>query len=97
MLRRVALARALAGRPQILLLDEPLSALDVNSKAQLVHLFNQLRAGDHQQADLSNTVILNVTHDISEAIELSDRVLTFRIGSNGTIISESFSVSLDYP
>jgi|GEM_PF-3277242 len=97
MLRRVALARALAGCPDVLLLDEPLSALDVSAKAQLIFLINQLRSGNHKLADLSSTIVLNVTHDILEAVELSDRVLTFKVGSNGAVIRESFEVPLPYP
>ena len=66
--QRVALARALAIRPQLLLLDEPLSALDAKIR---VSLRNEIRAIQQQ---LGITTIY-VTHDQEEAMSLSDRVV----------------------
>ncbi|MCX6046161.1 MAG: ABC transporter ATP-binding protein [Chloroflexi bacterium] len=66
--QRVALARALAIRPQLLLLDEPLSALDAKIR---VSLRNEIRAIQRQ---LGITTIY-VTHDQEEALSLSDRVV----------------------
>ncbi|GAB6100759.1 ABC transporter ATP-binding protein [Halanaerocella petrolearia] len=70
MRQRVALARTLVFDPDILLLDEPFSALDYHTKLALEdEVANILRAED-------KTVVL-VTHDIAEAIAMSDRVLVF--------------------
>ncbi|CAM3248726.1 ABC transporter ATP-binding protein [Brevibacillus invocatus] len=70
MRQRVALVRTLACQPQILLLDEPFSALDYHTKLKLEDLvFTTLRR--HKK-----TAIL-VTHDLSESIALGDRVLIF--------------------
>lgn len=71
--QRVALARAVAFRPQVLLLDEPLSALDAKIR---VSLRNEIRAIQRQ---LGITTIY-VTHDQEEALSLSDRVVVM---SNG--------------
>ena len=65
--QRVALARALAYRPQVLLLDEPFSALDVKIRAQLRRTVKEL------QRRLDLTTIM-VTHDQDEAFELADHV-----------------------
>jgi NitT/TauT family transport system ATP-binding protein len=68
MLQRLALARALAARPAVLLLDEPFSALDAMSRLQMHLLLEQVQT----QRMFS---ILIVTHDFDEAITLADRVL----------------------
>jgi len=73
--QRVALARALAIQPQVLLLDEPLSALDAKIR---VSLRNEIRTIQRQ---LGITTIY-VTHDQEEALSLSDRVVVM---SNGRI------------
>ena len=65
--QRVALGRALASRPPVLLLDEPLSSLDDDTKDHLVELLNRVRAG----GDVS---VLHVTHNRSEAERLGDVV-----------------------
>lgn len=65
--QRIALARALAARPKLLLLDEPFSALDENLREDMRHLVLQL------QKEFRTTVIL-VTHDREEALSMSDRV-----------------------
>ncbi|WP_026422388.1 ABC transporter ATP-binding protein [Actinokineospora inagensis] len=71
--QRVALARALAPNPRLLLLDEPLSALDRSLREQLaVDLSRLLRAG--------NSTALVVTHDHDEAFTLADRVAIMRQG-----------------
>lgn len=68
MRQRVALVRTLATHPEVLLLDEPFSALDYQTKLQLEDLvFETIKAQ-------SKTAVL-VTHDISEAIAMSDRVI----------------------
>ena len=71
--QRVALARALAIRPQVLLLDEPLSALDAKIR---VALRNEIRA---IQRELGITTIY-VTHDQEEALSLSDRIVVMNEG-----------------
>jgi putative spermidine/putrescine transport system ATP-binding protein len=71
--QRVALARALAIEPQVLLLDEPLSALDAKIRVQLRH---QIRAIQRQ---LGITTVY-VTHDQEEALSLSDRVVVMSEG-----------------
>jgi len=71
--QRVALARALAIRPQVLLLDEPLSALDAKIR---VSLRSEIRA---IQRELGITAIY-VTHDQEEALSISDRIVVMREG-----------------
>lgn len=71
--QRVALARALAAQPQLLLLDEPLGALDALTRIEMQVLIEKL----WQQE--SFTVLL-VTHDVSEAIMLADRVILIEEG-----------------
>jgi len=72
--QRVALARALAIEPRVLLLDEPLSALDAKVRVQLRE---QIRA---LQTRLQTTTVF-VTHDQEEALSISDRVCVMRNGS----------------
>ena len=71
--QRVALARALALRPQILLLDEPLSALDAKIRVSLREEIRQL------QRKLGVTTIF-VTHDQEEALSMSDRIVVLDRG-----------------
>lgn len=66
--QRVALARALATRPRVLLLDEPLSALDAKIRVSLRTEIREI------QRDLGITTIF-VTHDQEEALSISDRVV----------------------
>jgi spermidine/putrescine transport system ATP-binding protein len=71
--QRVALARALVNEPEVLLLDEPMSALDARLRAQLQVELRQL------QRKLGQTFIL-VTHDQAEALVCSDRIAVMREG-----------------
>ena len=72
--QRVALARAIAPRPRLLLLDEPLSALDAKIR---VSLRQEIRA---IQQDLGITTLF-VTHDQEEALSISDRVVVMNSGN----------------
>lgn len=72
--QRVALARALATEPKILLLDEPLSALDAKIRKQLQNDLQQI------QRELEITMIF-VTHDQEEAMRISDRVFILEGGN----------------
>jgi ABC-type Fe3+/spermidine/putrescine transport system ATPase subunit len=71
--QRVALARALVNRPRLLLLDEPLSALDANLRVEMQRELKLL------QREVGITFIF-VTHDQSEALAISDRVVLLRHG-----------------
>ncbi|MGE7384032.1 ABC transporter permease [Streptomyces sp. NPDC004126] len=71
--QRVALARALAARPRLLLLDEPLAALDQTTRAHVRHTLRRHLAG-------FGGVCLIVTHDPVEAVSLADRVLVLADG-----------------
>lgn len=68
MAQRAALARALVRRPRLLLLDEPFSALDAVTRAEMQALLRQVVA--HY-----GTGVLIVTHDVDEALSLGDRIL----------------------
>ncbi|MDH3712206.1 MAG: putative 2-aminoethylphosphonate ABC transporter ATP-binding protein [Cyclobacteriaceae bacterium] len=71
--QRVALARALATSPSLLLLDEPLSALDAKVRAFLRHEIKQL------QRKLGVTTVM-VTHDQEEALTMADRIVVIKDG-----------------
>ncbi|NWC91591.1 MULTISPECIES: ABC transporter ATP-binding protein [unclassified Pseudomonas] len=71
--QRVALARALVNRPRVLLLDEPLGALDLKLREQMQSELKKL------QRQLGITFIF-VTHDQTEALSMSDRVAVFNKG-----------------
>ncbi|UYM24430.1 ABC transporter permease [Streptomyces albus] len=71
--QRVALARALAARPRLLLLDEPLAALDQTTRARVRHTLRRHLTG-------FGGVCLIVTHDPVEAVSLADRVLVLEGG-----------------
>ena len=66
--QRAAIARGLYGRPQVLLLDEPFSAVDAFTRMKLQDLLGELTAR-------YEIAVLLVTHDLDEAFYLSDRVL----------------------
>lgn len=70
--QRVAIARALAIRPNVLLLDEPLSALDASLRQSMVHELQQLKD------KLPGLAVVYVTHDQNEALALADRIAVMR-------------------
>jgi len=72
--QRIALARALVTRPRVLLLDEPLSALDAKVRVQLRDEIRRI------QTDLGITTLF-VTHDQEEALAVADRVAVMRDGN----------------
>src|SRR5213076_2715167 len=71
--QRVALARAIVNRPEVLLLDEPLGALDLKLREQMQ---TELKA---IQGDVGITFVY-VTHDQDEALTMSDRIAVFNDG-----------------
>jgi putative spermidine/putrescine transport system ATP-binding protein len=80
--QRVALARALAVAPQVLLLDEPLSALDAQVRVQLREEIRRI------QLELGITTVF-VTHDQAEALSVADRVGVLRSGRLEQVASPS--------
>jgi len=71
--QRIALARALMVAPEVLLLDEPLSALDPRFREEIRHGLKELHAN-------SNITFLMVTHDFAEALSLADRAAVMNEG-----------------
>ena len=89
MRQRVAVARALAGKPEILLMDEPLSALDALTRAKLQDEIERIRSQEQR------TIVL-VTNDVDEALLLADRVALLEPGPAAGI-ADIFDVSLERP
>jgi ABC-type nitrate/sulfonate/bicarbonate transport system ATPase subunit len=88
MLKRVELARALVVKPEILYMDEPLSALDaltsIKMRLELLRILGEER----------HTCLL-ITHDVEEAIHMADRVLV--LSSRPTVIQATFAVPFPHP
>jgi NitT/TauT family transport system ATP-binding protein len=88
MRKRVALAQTLINQPQVLLMDEPFSALDVQTRAimstELLHLWDETRPA-----------VIFVTHDLEEAIALADKVVVLTAGP-GTVKAE-YDIDLPRP
>ena len=89
MKQRVGIARALAMKPKVLLLDEPFGALDALTRAHLQDEVMRI------QADLGNTMMM-ITHDVDEAVLLSDRIVMMTNGPSATI-GEILRVELPRP
>jgi NitT/TauT family transport system ATP-binding protein len=88
MQQRVAIARALARRPDLLLMDEPFSALDAMMRVELQDLLLQL------WSELGLTILF-VTHDLDEALYLAQRIIVLS-ASPGTV-ADVVDVPLPYP
>jgi nitrate/nitrite transport system ATP-binding protein len=89
MCQRVAIARALAMQPEVLLLDEPLSALDALTRAKMQDEFATISQTEKK------TIIL-ITNDVDEAILLADRVIMLTPGPKATL-GNVFEINLPRP
>jgi NitT/TauT family transport system ATP-binding protein len=89
MRKRVALAQTLILDPKILLMDEPFSALDVQTRSLMENELLNLWAQDRKS-------VMFVTHDLEEAISLSDRVVVMSAGPASRLIGE-FAIDLPRP
>lgn len=89
MRQRVAVARALAMQPELLLLDEPLSALDALTRAKLQDEFADI-------CEKEKKTIILITNDVDEAILLADRIIPLTPGPNATL-GPDFKVELARP
>jgi len=89
MRQRVAVARALAMDPQVLLLDEPLSALDALTRANLQDEIARLHQQDRK------TIVL-ITNDVDEGILLADRIIPLTAGPGATL-GPAFPVDIERP
>lgn len=89
MRQRVSLARTLAMQPQVLLLDEPLSALDALTRANLQDEITRIWEQDRR------TVVL-ITNDVDEALLLADRIVPLTMGPRATLATV-FENTLDRP
>jgi NitT/TauT family transport system ATP-binding protein len=84
--QRVAIARTWATSPDVLLMDEPFSALDAQTRETLQAEFLSIWAREKKS-------VIFVTHDLNEAVMLADRIIVF---GKGRIVHE-FSVDIDRP
>ena len=89
MQQRVAIARALAADSDLLLLDEPLAAVDAQTRADIQDLLLQIARTMHKSFIL-------VTHDVDEAVLLSDRIVMMTNGPAATV-GEILQVDLPRP
>jgi len=86
MRQRVAIARTLAVKPQIILMDEPFGALDVQTRLGMQNLINEL------WEEIEGTILF-VTHDIPEAVYLADKIHILSAGP-GSLVDE---IDIDLP
>ena len=88
MQQRVSIARALAYRPALMLMDEPFASVDAQTRADLEDLVLKVRAS-------AGTTVLLVTHDIDESVYLADRVLV--LSHSPATVVETLKVDLPSP
>ena len=88
MAQRVALARAMISKPKILLMDEPLGALDAFTR---MNMQNEIL----DMWQVNKQVVVMVTHDIDEAIHMSSRILVME--AHPGRIREEIKIDMDYP
>jgi NitT/TauT family transport system ATP-binding protein len=89
MRKRVALAQNLINEPRVLLMDEPFSALDVQTRSLMSNELLSLW-------DLTKPSVIFVTHDLEEAIALADKVVVMTAGPAGTV-KATFPIDLPRP
>jgi NitT/TauT family transport system ATP-binding protein len=89
MKKRVALAQTLIMEPQILLMDEPFSALDIQTRQLMENELLEIWSSNRKS-------VMFVTHDLEEAIALSDRVIVFSAGPGTSPIAD-FPVTIPRP
>ncbi|MCB1420229.1 MAG: ATP-binding cassette domain-containing protein, partial [Notoacmeibacter sp.] len=89
MRQRVSVARALAMQPEVLLMDEPLSALDALTRAKLQDEFAAI-------SQVEKKTIILITNDVDEAILLADRIIPLTPGPDATLGRE-FRVNIPHP
>jgi len=89
MRQRVSLARTLSMQPEVLLMDEPLSALDALTRANLQDELVRIWEEDQR------TVVL-ITNDVDEAVLLADRIVPLTMGPGATL-ADDFAVTLPRP
>lgn len=89
MRKRVALAQTLIVDPKIVLMDEPFSALDIQTRQMMENELLDLWAADRKS-------VVFITHDLEEAIAMSDRVLVLSAGPGSRLIGE-YKITLDRP
>ena len=99
MRKRTSLAQTLALDPDIILMDEPFSALDVQTRQLMENEVLALWARDDRSAGevpASRKAVLFITHDLDEAIAMSDRVVVLSAGPGSHPIGE-FAIDLERP
>lgn len=84
MLQRAMIAMALSGKPELLIADEPTTALDVTIQAQILQLLQELRSE-------FNMSLLLITHDLGVAAEMADRIIVMYAGQ---IVEQSAAVDI---
>ncbi len=89
MRQRASLARTLSLNPEVLLLDEPLSALDALTRSELQDQILNIWENDKR------TVVL-ITNDVDEAVLMADRIIPLTMGPGATL-SQEFKVNMDRP
>jgi sulfonate transport system ATP-binding protein len=95
MRKRVALAQTLVGEPSVLLMDEPFSALDVQTRGLMQDELLRLWSGGGEPGTARGAAVVFVTHDLEEAVVLGDRVVVMTAGP--ATVKASFDVPLERP